>query len=150
MFNDYDPCQPDYYSAPAFDPCPPVDSFDPFELTFDQPEPYQQHPDDPMAYVVPAVVDAYAFDHSAPNAAVGFAMNEIARMQHLSEEQARAALDHVQAAVEVCAAHRLTMQMHHGFPWIPYETFMSLPRESRSDYIDAQRDYENLTGVRID
>lgn len=41
--------------------------------------------------------------------------------------------------------------MRHGFPWVPYdENFRSLPRESRSDYLDAQRDYENLTGLRLD
>ena len=75
MFDEFNNYQPDYCSAPAFEPGP---TFDPFELTCDQAL------DDPMAYALPAVVDSFAFDTSAPNAAVGFAMNEIARMQHLT------------------------------------------------------------------
>lgn len=53
------------------------------------------HYDDPMAYVVPAVPDAIAFDAAAPNAAVGFAMNEVARAQAFADEGAR--------RVEACA-----------------------------------------------
>ena len=153
MFDEFNNYQPDYcYSAPAFDTGP---AFDPFELTFDAPdvEPasYQPTADDPMAYILPAVVDSFAFDMSSPNAAVGFAMNEIARMQHLSAAQSSAALEHVQTAADVCAAHRMHCQMRHGFPWLPYDdNFMSLPRESRSEYLGAQREYEHLLGFRLD
>lgn len=49
------------------------------------------HYDDPMAYVVPAVPDAIAFDAAAPNAAVGFAMNEVARAQAMVEDAVRLA-----------------------------------------------------------
>lgn len=75
MFDEFNNYTPDY-SAPAFEPPP---AFDPFELTFDVPEvPHE----DPMAYIPPPMVDAYAFDATALNACIGVAMNEIARMQH--------------------------------------------------------------------
>jgi hypothetical protein len=60
----------------------PFNSFD-YAATYDYGSHYDYSPtiehEDPMAYVVPAVPDAIAFDSSASNAAVGFALNEVSR-----------------------------------------------------------------------
>ncbi len=75
MFDDHT------YAAPAYEPAPCYAA----PLDYGMPQPwelpnYEAPADDPMAYALPAVVDAYAFDPSAPNAAVGYAMNEVARI----------------------------------------------------------------------
>ncbi len=66
------------------------DSFNSFDYaaSYDYGSPCTYTPfehEDPMAYVVPAVPDAIAFDASASNAAVGFAMNEVARANEMAQ-----------------------------------------------------------------
>ncbi len=58
----------------------PWDAFQAPCVDLGLPEPSPWIEDDPQAYALPAVVDAYAFNPAAPNAAVGYAMNEIARI----------------------------------------------------------------------
>ena len=119
MFDEFNNYQPDYcYSAPAFDTGP---AFDPFELTFDAPdvEPasYQPTADDPMAYILPAVVDSFAFDMSSPNAAVGFAMNEVARMLQYNDWLIKEAREQLEVSARVCAQHNLIPRLR-GDGWI--------------------------------
>lgn len=122
-------------------------AFDPFALTFDQPE--QPHYD-PLADMLPPVVDAFIFDPTAINAGVGYAMNELSRMNQLSADGLEAMQDQLEWLFGICGSYGLAVQMRNGFPCLPQESLDLLVSFERDNYYTAQHDYAAATGVRFD
>lgn len=122
MFDDY---------TPSYDYGAPFDCGAHFD--------YAHTYEDPMAYVVPAVPDALAFDPAAPNAAVGFAMNEVARCNTLAEEGARLA-----------DAYALPYTVRaDGWPDVANADLLGHTVAEVRDYYRAKFDFELATYGRI-
>lgn len=95
--------------------------------------------DDPMAYALPAVVDAFAFDMSAPNAVVGFAMNEVARAQQFAHEQAQA---YAAEALELCLRYdRPVTYRADGWPDLTSQQMVGMTRGDVFNYCLARHRY---------
>ena len=126
----------DTFSSGCYDPgystyeAPPVD-YGFHEVSFVE--------DDPMACALPAVVDAFAFDMSAPNGAVGFAMNEVARAQQFAYEQAQA---YAAEALELCQRYdRQVVYRADGWPDLTSEQMVGMTRGEVYAYCLARHRY---------
>lgn len=148
MFDDFNNYTPDH-SAPSFEPAP---AFEPFELTFDQPEnpAFEQPHYDPLADIYPPVVDAFIFDPTAVNAGVGYAMNELARADQLSADGLEAMQNRLEWLFGICSDYGLAVQMRHGFPCLPQDSLDQLISFERDEYYRAQREYAEATGHSFD
>lgn len=146
MYDEFNNYTPDY-SAPVFETPP---AFDPFELTFDAPElpAFDQPHYDPIADMYP-VVDAFIFDQTAINAGVGYAMNELARMNQLSADSLQDMQSRLEWLFGICGSYGLAVQMRHGFPCLTPASLDLLVSFERDDYYSAQRDYAAATGYRF-
>lgn len=102
------------------------------------------HYDDPMAYVVPAVPDAIAFDASAPNAAVGFAMNEVARANEMVQ---RAMLDEGRLIAESYAMPYACRE--DGWPEVAAQNLLGHTVAEVTAYYRAKFDFEMARYGRI-
>lgn len=130
----FDDCNnaPAYDYAPAWE-APPV--WEPEALIDDY---------DPLAHALPPLVDAFAFDMSAPDAAVGFAMNEAARAQQFALEQAQA---YATEALELCQRYdRDITYRADGWPDLTSAQMVGMTRGevfayclARHRYTDAHR-----------
>lgn len=93
--------------------------------------------EDPMAYVVPATPDAFAFDMSAANAGVGIAMNEVAR----ANEMARQAM--LDDGVRIAESYAMPYTVRDdGWPEVSNANLLGHTVAEVSAYYRAKFDYE--------